>query len=119
MTTKIAINGFGHIGRMVLRALVESGRDDLSVVAINDLAEARRLAHLLKYDGVHGRFPGEVTAEENSLTVKGQKIIICAEREPENLPWNELGIDIIMECTGFFLRKIYVASISWLAPSAS
>ena len=105
MTTKIAINGFGRIGRMVLRALVESGRQDMEVVAINDLAQAERLAHLLKYDTIHGNFPGTVSANENSMTVNGNEIAVLSERNPKNLPWKGLGIDIVFECTGFFLTQ--------------
>ena len=105
MTFKIAINGFGRIGRMVLRALVESGRDDIVVVAINDLADADRLAHLLKYDSVHGRFPADVKGTKNSIIVNGQNIPVFAERDPEVLPWKELDVDIVMECTGFFLTQ--------------
>jgi len=105
MSIRIAINGFGRIGRMVLRALVESERDDIVVVAINDLAGADRLAHLLKYDSVHGRFPADVKASESSITVNGQDIPVFAERDPEALPWKELGVDIVMECTGFFLTQ--------------
>lgn len=105
MTTRIAINGFGRIGRMVLRALAESKRTDMEVVAINDLGEATRLAHLLKYDSVHGPFPGSVEADANSITVNGSKIHVSSDRSPSNLPWQEMGIDIVMECTGFFLTK--------------
>ena len=105
MTIKIAINGFGRIGRMVLRALVESGRDDIVVVAINDLASAERLAHLLKYDSVHGRFPADITATDTSITVNGQDICMFAERDPEVLPWKMLDVDIVMECTGYFLTQ--------------
>ncbi len=102
---KIAINGFGRIGRMVLRALIETGRKDLEVVAINDLAEAARLAHLLKYDSVHGPFPGDIGAGDDAISVNGVLIPVFNEREPENLPWEKLGIDIVMECTGFFLTQ--------------
>ena len=102
---KIAINGFGRIGRMVIRALVESGREDFQVVAINDLADAPRLAHLLKYDSVHGRFPGEVTSTEKAIIINGHEIPVFGERDPGDLPWNKLGVDIVMECTGFFLTQ--------------
>ena len=105
MITKVAINGFGRIGRMVLRALVESGRTDMEVVAINDLAQAERLAHLLKYDSVHGVFPGTVTATENSMTVNDHEISVLNQRNPADLPWKSLGIDIVFECTGFFLTQ--------------
>ena len=102
---KIAINGFGRIGRMVLRALVETGRIDLEVVAINDLADAVRLAHLLKYDSVHGSFPGDISVDNGAILVNGVSIPVFNEREPEKLPWKELGVDIVMECTGFFLTQ--------------
>ena len=105
MTVKIAINGFGRIGRMVLRALTESGRPDMSVVAINDLADSTRLAHLLKYDSVHGRFPGSISSSEKSIVVDGFEIPVYNERDPQNLPWRKLGVDIVMECTGFFLTQ--------------
>ena len=105
MTYKIAINGFGRIGRMVLRALVETGRTDFEVVAINDLAAAPRLAHLLKYDSIHGPFPKTVSSDENNIIVEGKGISVFSERDPENLPWKKLDIDVVMECTGFFLTQ--------------
>ena len=105
MVYKVAINGFGRIGRMVLRALVESGRGDFQVVAINDLAPASRLGHLLKYDSVHGAFPKVVEANDDTITVDGQPIKVFSERDPQDLPWGEHKIDIVMECTGFFLTK--------------
>lgn len=103
MTLKLAINGFGRIGRNVLRALHESPRSDMEIVAINDLAPAPSLAHLLKYDSVHGRFPGTVTSTENTIDIGHGPITVTAERDPANLPWGEQGIDIVLECTGFFL----------------
>ncbi|MBL4854335.1 MAG: type I glyceraldehyde-3-phosphate dehydrogenase [Robiginitomaculum sp.] len=105
MSNRIAINGFGRIGRMVLRALFESGRDDLEIVAINDLADSTRLAHLLKFDSVHGPFPGQVSAQEGAIVVNGTVIPCFAQRDPEDLPWAALGVDIVMECTGFFLTQ--------------
>ena len=105
MTYNIAINGFGRIGRMVLRALIESGRTDLQVKAINDLSDAPRLAHLLKYDSVHGPFPKAVEASDDAITVDGHPIKVFSERDPAALPWGELDIDIVMECTGFFLTQ--------------
>lgn len=105
MVYRVAINGFGRIGRMVLRALTESGREDLKTVAINDLAPASRLGHLLKYDSVHGPFPGEVSVDDNTITVNTQVIKVFSERDPEALPWDKLNIDIVMECTGFFLTQ--------------
>jgi len=105
MTTKIAINGFGRIGRMVLRALVETGRKDMQVVAINDLASAPRLAHLLKYDSVHGAFQADIGSTEDSIVINGYKINVFTERSPKDLPWEKFGVDIVMECTGFFLTQ--------------
>ena len=103
MTTKIAINGFGRIGRCVLRALVETGFDDLEVVAINDLAAPETLLHLLKYDSVHGRLQGGAKLEGNTLHVAGQTIRLTAERDPAKLPWAD--VDIAYECTGFFTER--------------
>jgi len=102
MAIKIAINGFGRIGRLVLRAIAETNRKDMKVVAINDLANAEKLAHLLKYDSVHGIFPGEITAEQTVINVNGRPIPTFSERDPQNLPWEKLDIDIVMECSGFF-----------------
>lgn len=98
---KVAINGFGRIGRLTFKALQEKG-DNIEIVAINDLTDTQTLAHLLKYDSVHGRFPGEVSADANSLTVNGKKIRVTAEREPAKLPWGELGVDVVLESTGRF-----------------
>ena len=100
MTTRLAINGFGRIGRLVLRALVEQGRDDLEIVAINDLGPVESIAHLLRFDSVHGRFPAEVTVDGNSINVGRGPIMVTAERDPANLPWDD--IDIVLECTGIF-----------------
>jgi glyceraldehyde 3-phosphate dehydrogenase len=97
---KIGINGFGRIGRLVLR--VAEQRKDIEVVAVNDLLDVEHLAYLLKYDSVHGRFNGEVSTKDGQLLVNGKKIRVTAERDPENLKWNEAGADIIIECTGFF-----------------
>jgi len=96
----VAINGFGRIGRLVFRAAVEQG--GIEVKAINDLTDAKTLAHLLKYDSTHGRFAGEVEADGDNLIVNGKTIRILAERDPANLPWGELGIDFVLESTGFF-----------------
>ncbi|WP_017730837.1 type I glyceraldehyde-3-phosphate dehydrogenase [Nafulsella turpanensis] len=98
---KVAINGFGRIGRLTFKALQEKG-DNIEIVAINDLTDTLTLAHLLKYDSVHGKFPGEVTADANSITVNGKKIRVTAEREPAKLPWGELGVDVVLESTGRF-----------------
>ncbi|AXI41462.1 type I glyceraldehyde-3-phosphate dehydrogenase [Sulfitobacter sp. SK011] len=103
MTTKIAINGFGRIGRCVLRALVESGFDGIEVVAINDLAAPETLLHLLKYDSVHGRLKSEAKLDGDMLHIAGQAIRLTAERDPANLPWED--VDVAYECTGFFTER--------------
>jgi len=105
VTTKIAINGFGRIGRNVLRALQESGRDDLQVVAINDLASTDNLAHLLKYDSVHGRFGGTVSHTENSINIGKGDIQVTAIRNLEDQNWADNDVDIVMECTGIFTAR--------------
>ncbi|MFN3461385.1 MAG: type I glyceraldehyde-3-phosphate dehydrogenase [Oceanibaculum sp.] len=105
MATRVAINGFGRIGRLVLRALHESGRKDLQVVAINDLGPVESNAHLLRYDSVHGRFPGTVTTGEDWMDLGTGKIKVTAERDPSKLPWKDLGVDIAFECTGIFTDK--------------
>ncbi len=105
MTTRISINGFGRIGRLVLRAIMESGRNDVSVVAINDLATAEANAHLLKYDTIHGRFGGEVKVSGDKLIVNGHEILMTQEKDPAALPWKKLGVDVAMECTGRFTKK--------------
>ncbi|EMD84257.1 type I glyceraldehyde-3-phosphate dehydrogenase [Pacificimonas flava] len=105
MATKVFINGFGRIGRLVARALLERDDHDFELVAINDLADAKSNALLFKYDSTHGRFPGEVSAGEDSITVNGKTIRVTAEREPGKLPHKELGTDIVLECTGFFQSK--------------
>ncbi|MDR3516278.1 MAG: type I glyceraldehyde-3-phosphate dehydrogenase [Azospirillaceae bacterium] len=105
MAVKVAINGFGRIGRLVLRAIYESGRTDIEVVAINDLADVHTNAHLLKYDSVHRRFPGTVEAGEATLTVNGHAIRVIQERDPAKLPWGELGVDVALECSGIFTKR--------------
>jgi glyceraldehyde 3-phosphate dehydrogenase len=105
MTVRVAINGFGRIGRLVLRSIVEFGRDDIEVVSINDLGPVETNAHLLRYDSVHGRFPGKVTVEGDSIDVGHGKIRVTAIRSPAELPHKELGVDIALECTGFFTKK--------------
>lgn len=106
MTIRIAINGFGRIGRNTLRALYENNyRDKLQVIAINDLGDAETNAHLLKYDSVHGRFSAEVSHDAESLTVNGDRIAITATRNPEELPWSDLNIDVVFECTGLFTKR--------------
>ncbi len=106
MAIKVAINGYGRIGRNVLRALYESGRtDEIRIVALNDLGDARTNAHLTRYDTVHGRFNSEVTVDGDSLVVNGDRIRVLAERDPTRLPWSELGVDVVYECTGLFTSK--------------
>lgn len=100
MSTKIAINGFGRIGRLTFRNLIES--DKVEIVAINDLTAVDMLAHLLKYDSAHGRFNGTVSHTENSLIVNGKEITVYAQRDPETLPWGEIGVELVIESTGFF-----------------
>ncbi len=99
---KVAINGFGRIGRLVLRAILEQGRSDIEVVAINDLADTKSNAMLFKRDSVHGRYPGTVEADGQDMIVDGRRIRVTAERDPSKLPHKELGVDIALECTGFF-----------------
>ncbi len=105
MTVRVAINGFGRIGRLVLRSIVEHGRKDIEVVAINDLGPVETNAHLLRYDSVHGRFPGTVTVDGDSIDVGFGKIKVTAIRNPAELPHKDLGIDIALECTGLFTTK--------------
>ncbi len=107
MATKIAINGFGRIGRCIVRALVERGITDVEIVAINDLTDAKTLAHLLKYDSVHREFKagGAITHDETSITVGGKRIAVLALKNPAELPWKALGVDIVLECTGLFTDK--------------
>ncbi|MDO5737239.1 MAG: type I glyceraldehyde-3-phosphate dehydrogenase [Propionibacteriaceae bacterium] len=101
MTVKVGINGFGRIGRNYFRALVASGAD-VEVVAVNDLTDNHTLAHLLKYDSILGRFPGEVTYDDDAIIVDGKQIKAFAEKDPANLPWGDLGVDVVIESTGFF-----------------
>ena len=105
MATKVAINGFGRIGRLVARALLERDDHDLELVAINDLASVKANALLFSYDSTHGRFPGTVEAGEDSITVNGKKIAVTAERDPANLPHAAMGVELVLECTGFFQSK--------------
>ena len=105
MTIRVAINGFGRIGRNILRAIAESGRNDIEVVGINDLGPVETNAHLLRYDSVHGRFPRTVTVEGDSISLGNGKIKVTAERDPSKLPWKDLGVDIALECTGLFTTK--------------
>ncbi|MFL2834468.1 MAG: type I glyceraldehyde-3-phosphate dehydrogenase [Alphaproteobacteria bacterium] len=105
MAVKVAINGFGRIGRLALRAIIESNRKDIDVVAINDLGSSEFNAHLLQYDSVHGTLSKRVTAKKSSINIGKKSIKIFSERNPEDLPWGDLGIDIVMECTGIFTSK--------------
>ena len=106
MAIKVAINGYGRIGRNVLRALYESNRtDEIQIVAINDLGNAETNAHLTQYDSAHGKFPGEVSVDAGDLIVNGDRIKVLAERDPSKLPWGDLGVDVVHECTGFFASK--------------
>jgi len=103
MTVRVAINGYGRIGRNIMRAVYESGRtDEFTIVAINDLGDANSNAHLTQYDTAHGTFPGTVSVDDGDLLVNGDRVKVFAERDPSKLPWAELGIDVVMECTGFF-----------------
>src|SRR3970040_1592543 len=105
MSVRVAINGFGRIGRNVLRAIAESGRKDIEVVGINDLGPVETNAHLLRFDSVHGRFPGEVTVNGDTINLGNGAIKVTAIKDPTTLPWKELGVDIAMECTGIFTAK--------------
>ena len=106
MSVKIAINGYGRIGRNILKALFESGRtDELEILAINDLGDADSNAYLTKYDTAHGIFPFDVEAKGDALVIDGKEIKVFAERDPEKLPWGDLGVDVVLECTGFFRTR--------------
>ena len=106
MAIKVAINGFGRIGRNVFRAMFESGQQDqFEVVAVNDLGDAATIGHLLQYDTAHGRFGETVTVEGDAFLVGGRRVQVFAERDPAQLPWGDLGVDVVMECTGFFTSK--------------
>jgi len=106
MTIKVAINGYGRIGRNVLRAHYEGGKkNDIQIVAINDLGNEESNAHLTRYDTAHGKFPGTVVVEGDHMIVNGDKIRVFAQRNPADIPWGELGVDVVMECTGFFASK--------------
>ena len=106
MPIKVAINGYGRIGRNVLRALYEYGRtDEIRIVALNDLGDTETNAHLTRYDTAHGKFNADVQVDGNDLVVNGDRIRVLAERDPAKLPWGEMGVDVVMECTGFFATK--------------
>ena len=104
MTIKVGINGFGRIGRMAFRAIAKDF-SDIQVVGINDLLDADYLAYMLKYDSVHGNFDGDIAVDGNNLVVNGNKIRLTAERDPANLAWGDIGADLVIECTGFFLTE--------------
>jgi glyceraldehyde 3-phosphate dehydrogenase len=111
MTIKVGINGYGRIGRNVLRALYESGRTgEIQVVAINDLGDAATNAHLTRYDTAHGKFPGTVAVDGDSMVVNGDRIKVLAQRDPSKLPWGELGVDFVLECTGLFTSQAKAAA---------
>ncbi len=106
MAIKVAINGYGRIGRNIMRALYESGRtNEIQIVAINDLGDSKTNAHLTKYDTVHGKFPFDVSVDGDYIVINGDRIRVLAERDPAKLPWAELGVDVVHECTGFFTSK--------------
>ena len=106
MAIKVAINGFGRIGRNVFRAMFESGQQGrFEVVAVNDLGDAATNAHLLQYDTAHGRFGEDVSVDDDYFVVGGKRVKVLAERDPAKLPWGDLGVDVVMECTGFFTSK--------------
>src|SRR5271155_941103 len=105
MAIRVAINGFGRIGRLVMRAALEHASKELDIVGINDLGSVETNAHLLRYDSVHGRFAGEVTTGENWMDAGRGKIRVTAERDPAKLPWKELGVDVALECTGIFTSR--------------
>ncbi len=105
MPIRVGINGFGRIGRLVFRAAMEAGRKDIEFVAINDLGSAEANARLLKYDSVHGPFPGKVSATRNGIRVGNKSVRVLAERDPAKLPWGDLGVDLVLECTGLFTSK--------------
>ena len=105
MAIKIGINGFGRIGRLVFRSILERGDADFDVVAVNDLTDAATLAHLFKFDSVHGRFPGEVSVDGDSLVISGDRFKVLSERDPSQLPWGDLGVDVVVESTGFFRTR--------------
>src|SRR3977135_1745969 len=105
MAVRVAINGFGRIGRNILRAIAESGRNDIEVVGINDLGPVETNAHLLRYDSVHGRFPGTVTVDGGSISLGNGTTKVSTKPDPTKLPWQELGVDIALECTGIFTAR--------------
>jgi glyceraldehyde 3-phosphate dehydrogenase len=109
MAVRVAINGFGRIGRLVLRAAYETKCEDVEIVAINDLGPVATNAHLLKYDSVHGRFPAEISTGDSWMDIGRGKIVVTAERDPAQLPWRDLGVDVALECTGIFTKRAAAA----------
>src|ERR1700676_3827119 len=105
MAIRVAINGFGRIGRLVMRAALEHASREIEIVGVNDLGSVETNAHLLRYDSVHGRFPGEVTTGENWMDAGRGKVRVTAERDPAKLPWKELGVDVALECTAIFAGR--------------
>ena len=105
MTTRIGINGFGRIGRQTLKAMLERHPEELEVVAVNDLADTKTNAHLFRYDSTYGRFEGEVTSGEGTITIDGHEVRAFSEKDPAALPWRDLGVDIVIESTGFFTKR--------------
>jgi glyceraldehyde 3-phosphate dehydrogenase len=111
MAIKVGINGYGRIGRNILRALYESGRgNEIQIVALNDLGDAKTNAHLTRYDTAHGKFPGEVKVDGDAMIVNGDRIRVLAERDPAKLPWGQLGVEVVFECTGLFTSKAKAAA---------
>jgi glyceraldehyde 3-phosphate dehydrogenase (phosphorylating) len=102
MAVRVGINGFGRIGRLAMRAAMEAKRNDVEFVVVNDLGDVKTNAHLLKYDSVHGTYPGSVSSDANSMTVDGHTVKVLSERDPTKLPWKDLGVDVVFECTGIF-----------------
>ena len=105
MSVRVAINGFGRIGRLVLRAIIESKNDQIEVIAINDLGSIETNIHLLKYDSIHGILNQNIKSTSDGMILSGKEIKVFSERDPENLPWNQLNIDVTLECTGIFTKK--------------
>ena len=106
MAIKVGINGYGRIGRNIMRALYESKRTkEIQIIAINDLGDTNTNAHLTQYDTAHGKFPGSITIKNDSMIVNGDKVRVLSERDPSKLPWGELGVDVVLESTGFFTSK--------------
>lgn len=110
MAIKLGINGFGRIGRLVFRAILERGSEEFDIVGVNDLTDAKTLAHLFKYDSVHGTYPGDVHADGNDIVVGSERFRVFSERDPKNIPWGKLGVDVVIESTGIFTRREQAAA---------